>query len=173
MDYAQIHTALRQQRARRHFDRYLQAIHQRIHNEDLYSYCHQSNFNDKFIRSAERRYRNLTDPSTNMRVFIAVNLYNSEKILPNMAAQLLSFAQLLGNHRVFISMYENGSGDLTKEILREFSPTLDALNVPHRIVVDGNPRPSSFHRIEYMAQIRNKHWSRSTSSRGSTTGLCS
>ncbi|KAJ1939341.1 hypothetical protein EC988_007337, partial [Linderina pennispora] len=63
---------------------------------------------------------------------------------------------LLGNHRVFISMYENGSGDLTKEILREFSPTLDALNVPHRIVVDDNPRPSSFHRIEYMAQIRNK-----------------
>ncbi|KAJ1931997.1 hypothetical protein EC988_009604, partial [Linderina pennispora] len=79
----------RQQRARRHFDKYLQAIHQRIHNEDLYSYCHQSNFNDKFIRSAERRYRNLTDPSTSMRVFIAVNLYNSEKILPNMAAQLL------------------------------------------------------------------------------------
>ncbi|KAJ1944588.1 hypothetical protein FBU59_002559, partial [Linderina macrospora] len=91
-----------------------------------------------------------------MRIFIATNLYNSEKVLPSMAAQLLSFAQLLGNHRIFISVYENGSSDKTKEILHEFEKTLDTLSVPHRIVADGNPRPSSFHRIEYMAKIRNR-----------------
>ncbi|KAI7830904.1 cryptococcal mannosyltransferase 1-domain-containing protein [Kickxella alabastrina] len=75
---------------RTRFDAYLQQIHQ-------------------------DRYSNIT--SGTGRIFVAANLYNSERVLANMAAQLLVLADIMGSDRVFISIYENGSTDKTKDIL--------------------------------------------------------
>ncbi|KAJ2707870.1 hypothetical protein FB645_000435 [Coemansia sp. IMI 203386] len=131
-------------------------MHRAINGEDLSTMCGQQSFSSKFIDMAEKRYFNVTTASNARNVFIAVNLYNSERVLPNMAAQLLALADVLGRQHIFISIYENGSTDRTKEILVEFAKTLDTVGIKHRIAMDETQRPNKMHRIEYMAQIRNK-----------------
>ncbi|KAJ2865353.1 hypothetical protein GGH94_002306 [Coemansia aciculifera] len=142
------------QSARAGLEEYLQTVHRDIHNEDLQTYCAQANFNEAFVASAEQRYKNITNGGLEP-VFVAANLYNSEKILPNMAAQLLALADTLGRTQLFISIYENGSKDKTKEILKRFNETLNALGIAHRITSDDASKPAHIHRIEYLAKLRN------------------
>ncbi|KAJ2037277.1 hypothetical protein H4S03_003075 [Coemansia sp. S3946] len=142
------------QRARSEFEKYLQTVHRDIHNEDLQTYCAQDNFKEAFVASAEQRYKNITSGRLEP-IFVAINLYNSEKLLPNMATQLLALADTLGRTRIFISIYENGSRDRTKEILKRFNETLNTLAIAHRIITDDMPKPKQVHRIEYLAKVRN------------------
>ncbi|KAJ2802100.1 hypothetical protein H4S07_004772, partial [Coemansia furcata] len=136
------------------FEEYLQEVHHRIHKEDVRDFCSQDNFDKTFIASAEQRYRNITTGGIEP-VFVAINLYNSEMVLPNMAWQLLALADTLGHSRVFVSIYENGSKDKTKEILHRFNSTLNALGIQHQIRTDEVPKPEHIHRIEYLAKVRN------------------
>ncbi|KAJ2022141.1 hypothetical protein IWW57_004644 [Coemansia sp. S610] len=142
------------QKARSKFHAYLYKTHYKIHKEDYRAHCSQKNFGEAFVKSAEQRYMNLTNGDTEP-VFLAANLYNNEKVLPNMAAQLLELADTLGHSRIFISIYENGSTDRTKEMLRRFNETLNALGIAHKIVTDKTPKPKHIHRIEYLAKLRN------------------
>ncbi|KAJ1665471.1 hypothetical protein EV178_003111 [Coemansia sp. RSA 1646] len=73
-----------------------------------------------------------------------------------MAAQLLELARILGPERLFISIYENGSQDRTKEMLHMLGRALLSLNIPHSIETDRTERPKRRHRIEYMAELRNR-----------------
>ncbi|KAJ2839148.1 hypothetical protein FBU31_000755 [Coemansia sp. 'formosensis'] len=141
-------------KARIGFEKYLQNVHQEIHKEDVREFCSQERFDKTFIASAEQRYRNITTGGIEP-VFVAINLYNSEMVLPNMALQLLALADTLGHSRVFVSIYENGSKDKTKEILHRFNSTLNALGIPHQICTDEVPKPEHIHRIEYLAKVRN------------------
>ncbi|KAJ2099778.1 hypothetical protein GGI09_002619 [Coemansia sp. S100] len=142
------------QLSRSRFASYLQRVHRKIHNEDVRGFCSQDNFDREFRASVEQRYRNITHGGTGP-IFIAANLHNSQNILPNMALQLLALADTLGHDRVFISIYENGSEDRTKEILRRFDYALNALGIAHRILADDTPKPEHIHRIEYLAKVRN------------------
>ncbi|KAJ2020877.1 hypothetical protein GGI13_005023 [Coemansia sp. RSA 455] len=136
------------------FDSYLQKLHRGMHKEDLQAYCSQDKFSETFVTSVKQRYADIT-PDNMEPMFIAINLHNNEQILPNMATQLLALADTLGHDRIFISIYENGSEDKTKEILKRFDETLDALNIAHRILTDPTPKPKQVHRIEYLAKVRN------------------
>ncbi|KAJ2070365.1 hypothetical protein GGH13_004074, partial [Coemansia sp. S155-1] len=109
---------------------------------------------EAFVTSARQRYSNITHDNMEP-VFVAINLYNNEQILPNMATQLLALADRLGHDRIFISVYENGSKDKTREILHRFNETLNALKIAHRIITDSEPKPQHVHRIEYLAKICN------------------
>ncbi|KAJ2885540.1 hypothetical protein H4R27_001335 [Coemansia aciculifera] len=126
--------------ARSSFDSYLQKLHRGMHGEDLRAYYSQDKFSPEFVTSP---------------VFVAINLYNNEKVLPNMATQLLALADILGHDHIFISIYENGSEDRTKEILHRFDKTLNVLGIAHRIITDPTPKPKRVHRIEYLAKVRN------------------
>ncbi|KAJ2182163.1 hypothetical protein GGF45_001043 [Coemansia sp. RSA 551] len=136
------------------FETAMQQAHYAANGESLHNYCSHTNFNNAFVATAEHRYRNVSQSSG--RVFVAVNLYNSERVLPNMATQLLAFAKMLGRKQVFLSVYENGSFDNTKSILQAFERTVKELGIPHSIVTDSRQRPQHYHRIEYMADIRNR-----------------
>ncbi|KAJ2459798.1 hypothetical protein GGF42_001246 [Coemansia sp. RSA 2424] len=136
------------------FETYLQSVHGEMHNEDLLSHCSQKKLSKEFVDSAAHRYKSITHGGTEP-IFVAANLYNSEKVLPNMAAQLLSLADTLGHSQIFVSIYENGSNDKTKEILHQFNETLEAMGIAHRIVADATPKPKHVHRIEYLAKLRN------------------
>ncbi|KAJ2864624.1 hypothetical protein GGH94_002770 [Coemansia aciculifera] len=140
--------------ARSSFDSYLQKLHRDMHNEDLRAYCSQEKFSETFVTSVKQRYASIT-PGSIEPIFVAINLYNNEKILPNMATQLLALADTLGHDQIFISIYENGSEDKTKEILHRFDETLSALDIAHRIITDPTPKPQRVHRIEYLAKVRN------------------
>jgi hypothetical protein len=52
------------------------------------------------------------------RIFIAINLLQNEELMPTLAWELLALLQELGPERVFVSVYENASMDLTVMHLR-------------------------------------------------------
>ncbi|KAJ2458613.1 hypothetical protein GGF42_001969 [Coemansia sp. RSA 2424] len=141
-------------RARARLESYLHKVHRELHKEDLMAYCSQSKLSKSFVDSAAQRYKDITTGGVEP-VFIAANVHNSEKVLPNMATQLLALADTLGHNRLFVSIYENGSNDRTKDILRQFNMTLDALGIGHRIITDDSSKPERVHRIEYLAKLRN------------------
>ena len=97
-------------------------------------------------------------------VFIAVNLYNSQQILPNMMRELFLLTDILGKGNVFISIYENGSKDQTKHLLAQFEQALSRAQIPHRIVMEAKETEYSntqdhkkaINRIVKLAAIRNR-----------------
>ncbi|KAJ1813132.1 hypothetical protein LPJ60_006403 [Coemansia sp. RSA 2675] len=142
------------QNVRSRFEFYLHRIHNQVHKEDLEYFCSKRSFSKSFIASQNQRYEDIVHGGTDP-VFVAINLYNSEKILPSMAHQLLALADTLGHHRIFISIYENGSKDKTKDILNRFNSTLNAMGIAHQIRSELAPKPKHIHRIEYLARVRN------------------
>ncbi|ORY31237.1 cryptococcal mannosyltransferase 1-domain-containing protein [Naematelia encephala] len=93
--------------------------------------------------------------SSQHKYFFAINLYNSFDVIPDLFATLFRTAAVLGYHNVFVSIYENGSNDQTKALLRIF----DALGrtVGLRIIIRTSMRTRGQfnHRIEYLAEVRN------------------
>ncbi|KAJ1512440.1 capsular associated protein [Coelomomyces lativittatus] len=90
------------------------------------------------------------------RFMLVLNLFNSEDILPDFLASLLIFLSKLNPSNVHISIYENGSKDRTKSYLQALRVYLRGLSVNYSIALDDSNRPAHFHRIEYLAQVRNK-----------------
>jgi hypothetical protein len=87
----------------------------------------------KYIRSSPAKY------------FIALNLYNSERVIPNLALQLINLAEFLGRDRIFISVYENGSEDGTPMQLDVLRNWLDKLGVGNTIINEpGTPVSHAF-----------------------------
>jgi alpha-1,3-mannosyltransferase len=54
------------------------------------------------------------------KYFFAINLYNSFDVIPDLFATMFRTAGVLGYHNVFVSIYENGSNDQTKALLKIF-----------------------------------------------------
>lgn len=52
------------------------------------------------------------------RIFIAINLLDNEELMPTLTRELLALLRELGPDRFFVSIYENGSMDLTVMQLR-------------------------------------------------------
>ena len=90
-------------------------------------------------------------------VFFAASLHNSMEILPLFLHQMLVLADLFQDN-CFISIYESGSTDGTKEELRKFEAILRTKRIPNRVIIDAHPgwsRQKNVHRIEFLATIRN------------------
>jgi alpha-1,3-mannosyltransferase len=60
------------------------------------------------------RYNGLNNTTT---VFLAVNFYNNQDILPNFFQELPVLLRHLGPERVYVSVFENGSTDHTPQML--------------------------------------------------------
>jgi alpha-1,3-mannosyltransferase len=89
------------------------------------------------------------------KYFFAINLHNSFNIIPDLFSALFRVAAILGYHNVFISIYENGSTDQTKALLRIFDALTRSAGI--RIAIRTSPRARGkfTHRIEYLAEVRN------------------
>ncbi|KAJ3077976.1 capsular associated protein [Quaeritorhiza haematococci] len=90
------------------------------------------------------------------KYFVAANFHNNEAVLPDLIAQLLHLVAFFGPDRLFVSVFESGSEDKTKDILRHLNDTLDVLGVSRRIKISDEKRNPEGHRIEYLAHIRNE-----------------
>lgn len=98
----------------------------------------------------------LEERDSTQQIFIAVNLYNCESMMPNFILQLLRFVSLHKHEQIRISVYESGSSDSTPEWLLLFQKLLDVLSVKNRIVVHGDlVRSKDVERIQLLAQLRN------------------
>jgi hypothetical protein len=109
------------------------------------------------------------------RIFIASIHWNDEIILRSHWNQaLINLVQALGPQNVFVSVYESGSYDNTKDALRALDQSLAALDVPRNITLsnvthwDEMHKPPADHdwlqtkrgkkelrRIPYLARTRN------------------
>ncbi|KAK4054656.1 hypothetical protein OIO90_003468 [Microbotryomycetes sp. JL221] len=84
-------------------------------------------------------------------VLFAVNLFNSQHVLPTIAQSLLQVAQVLGSRNVHVSVFENGSTDNTAVALSHFAAALTASGVEHTILSD--PRSTDWSKVDRIAQL--------------------
>ncbi|KAJ2924220.1 hypothetical protein H1R20_g12872, partial [Candolleomyces eurysporus] len=89
------------------------------------------------------------------KYFFAINLYNSFDVIPDLFATLFRVSAILGYHNVFVSIYENGSTDQTKALLRIFDALTRSVGMRVLIRTSTRTRGAFNHRIEYLAEVRN------------------
>ena len=90
------------------------------------------------------------------KYYFAINLYNSFDVIPDLFATLFRTAAILGYHNVFVSIYENGSSDQTKALLRIFDALTRSVGMRITIRTSSRTRGAFNHRIEYLAEVRNQ-----------------
>lgn len=89
------------------------------------------------------------------KYFFAINLYNSFDVIPDVFATLFRVAAILGFENVYVSIYENGSSDQTKALLRIFDALALTAGLRVNIRTSLRKRGAFNHRIEYLAEVRN------------------
>ncbi|ORY89452.1 cryptococcal mannosyltransferase 1-domain-containing protein [Leucosporidium creatinivorum] len=89
------------------------------------------------------------------KYFFAINLYNSFDIIPDLFSNMFKVSAILGYHNVFVSVYENGSSDQTKALLRIFDALCRSVGLRVVIRTSLRTRGAFHHRIEYLAEVRN------------------
>ncbi|KAG9122678.1 hypothetical protein FRC07_000853 [Ceratobasidium sp. 392] len=92
------------------------------------------------------------------RIFVAINLLQNEELMPTLVRELLALLEELGPERVFVSIYENASMDLTVMHLRLLCKILDAVGAPYRVIARGLTelqQKEHGHRISRLAYLRN------------------
>ena len=89
------------------------------------------------------------------KYFFAINLYNSFDVISDLFATLFRVSAILGYHNVFVSIYENGSTDQTKALLRIFDALARSVGLRVTIRTSQRTRGAFNHRIEYLAEVRN------------------
>lgn len=114
-------------------------------------------------------------PVKGERIFIASLHWNNEAILrSHWNEAVIDLAKALGPDNIYISVYESGSWDRTKDALRELDLELDRIGVPRTITLSetthqdeislppadegwiGTPRcKKELRRIPYLARLRN------------------
>lgn len=107
----------------------------------------------KVLSHSERVKRELTN--SEHKYFFAINLYNSFDVIPDIFATLFRTASILGYHNVFVSIYENGSNDQTKSLLKIFDALARTVGLRVIIRTSMRTRGQFNHRIEYLAEVRN------------------
>ena len=89
------------------------------------------------------------------KYFFAINLYNSFDVIPDLFATLFRVSAVLGYQNVFVSIYENGSSDQTKSLLKVFDALARTVGLRMTIRTSFRTRGQFNHRIEYLAEVRN------------------
>ncbi|GAA5936571.1 glycosyltransferase family 69 protein [Sporobolomyces koalae] len=107
--------------------------------------CDESLSNSTF---ATRRYTPLT---TSGPYLVAINLYNSQHVIPTLARTLLEVAEFLGPRNVHVSIFENGSTDNTTLALAHVAAALTAVRVEHTIKSD--TRVTDWKRVDRIDQL--------------------
>lgn len=89
------------------------------------------------------------------KYFFAINLYNSFDVIPDLFATLFRVGSILGYHNIYVSIYENGSSDQTKALLRILDALTRSVGLRFSIRTSNRIRGAFNHRIEYLAEVRN------------------
>ncbi|KAL4786455.1 cryptococcal mannosyltransferase 1-domain-containing protein [Aspergillus varians] len=105
-------------------------------------------------------------PPNRQRIFIASALWNKERTLPGQWNEAVAeLANVFGSDNLFVSVYESGSSDGTKQVLHKLDKTLEATGM-QRIIKTVSPspddealmslNPADPRRISYISRLRNK-----------------
>eukprot|EP00898_Chlorokybus_atmophyticus_P001618 jgi/Chlat1/2457/Chrsp171S02346 len=97
-----------------------------------------------------------TDYLHNLRVFIAMNLHDNERVGPHLIFQLQRLLSWLNPSNIYVSIYESGSNDSTPALLALLHSLLQSMKVAHIINGSKDDVRGGKQRIEFLAQVRNK-----------------
>ena len=117
-----------------------------LHSHDSTGYGSQQRHRDTVKRDLMK---------TEHKYFFAINLYNSFDVIPDLFATLFRVSAVLGYQNVFVSIYENGSSDQTKSLLKVFDALARTVGLRMTIRTSFRTRGQFNHRIEYLAEVRN------------------
>lgn len=117
-------------------------------------------------------------PAAGERIYIAGMHFNNGAILrSHWNNAVLELTELFGAENVFVSVYESGSWDDSKEVLRDLDSQLESRGVPHRVdlsdvthadeiargdhgengwIETERSEEKELRRIPYLARLRNK-----------------
>ena len=115
-------------------------------------------------------------PTPTPSIYIASIFWNSAAILhSNWNDAVLDLAEKLGAEKIYVSIYESGSWDESKQVLRQLESSLVTRGIRHRIILDETThqdditRPpaakgwvktprgkTELRRISYLSKLRNK-----------------
>lgn len=112
-------------------------------------------FDDGLSSSGWNEHKKRDLISKQHKYFFAINLYNSFDVIPDLFATMFRTAGVLGYHNVFVSIYENGSNDQTKALLKIFDALARVVGMRIIIRTSMRTRGAFNHRIEYLAEVRN------------------
>ncbi|BGP25225.1 GDP-Man:alpha-1,3-mannosyltransferase, glycosyltransferase family 69 protein [Rhodotorula toruloides] len=85
------------------------------------------------------------------KTLLALNLYNSQDVLPSLSHALLTVTSFLDPSTVHVSIFENGSTDQTTLALAHLAAALTALGASHTILSD--PRKTNWKAVDRIAQL--------------------
>ncbi|EFP76265.2 uncharacterized protein PGTG_02706 [Puccinia graminis f. sp. tritici CRL 75-36-700-3] len=105
--------------------------------------------------STSGRSKAVRRKGTGHKYFFAINLYNSFDVIPDLFSTMFKVSAILGFQNVFVSVYENGSSDQTKALLRLFDGLSRSVGIRVVIRTSLRTRGAFHHRIEYLAEVRN------------------
>jgi hypothetical protein len=89
---------------------------------------------DKYKMQNANRWNDIRNKLEIDTYFIAVNLFNSSSVLHSFIPELKQLIVALGTDKCFVSIWENGSSDGTKVMLKRLQYDLDAMKVKNKIV---------------------------------------
>jgi hypothetical protein len=144
---------------------------------------HYRAFSRNLLSHTYTEVSSLPSPVQNQKIYIVAQFWTSAGVIQDRWGQaLLDLIGVLGKENVFVSIYESGSLDNTKDILRILDNVLADNDVSRSVVLDstthadevsagplddqGNPRPGwiqtttvgagkEMRRIPYLARLRN------------------
>ncbi|EXJ93773.1 hypothetical protein A1O1_02166 [Capronia coronata CBS 617.96] len=145
---------------------------------------HYREFSRNLLSHTYTELSTLPSPVQNQKIFICAQFWTNAKVIHDRWGQaLLDLVGVLGKDNVYVSIYESGSLDNTKDILQVLDNVLAENHISRSIVLDptthadeinagpldeqGNPRPGwiqtttvgagkEMRRIPYLANLRNK-----------------
>jgi len=96
--------------------------------------------------------------NSNETITVALNLYNSQDILPSLSIALMRIVHVLQpTHKIYISIFENDSDDHTREMLGDLAAALLSQQIDGVIFRSSVlHRPEDLERIVGLANIRNE-----------------
>lgn len=89
------------------------------------------------------------------KYFFAINLHDNQEILPQMMGNIIELISYIAPQNLFLSIFESGSNDQTKEILDKFIKIITPLSIKYQIFTSPLSKTEQMNRIEYLAYVRN------------------
>ena len=86
-----------------------------------------------------------------LKWYVAINLHNSEDVIPFLTINIQKLIEF--NPNLFLSIYESGSSDKTKPMLKKLK---ESLNIRHEIVLGNEYLTGDMNRIDFLVDKRNK-----------------
>ncbi len=108
-----------------------------------------------FVVPCRQNVQSLNASVCDGRCIIALNLHNSQEVMPNLLVQLVRLAGTFPASNLLVSVYESGSSDLTASWLQLLGAVLSSLSVPNVITSGGAlQRAVGTDRIRFLASVR-------------------